>query len=100
MPAFLLKYVHYNLSMHIYVRRYNKSLLQKSDPVVSYRETVSKKSSRLCLSKSPNKLNRLYMTAQPMPEGLPEDIDKVTIYIHTITDTFTMLVHIPCYREK
>ena len=85
---------------YAHICTYNKSLLQKSDPVVSYRETVSKKSSRLCLSKSPNKLTRLYMTAQPMPEGLPEDIDKVIIYIHTITDTFTMLVHIPCYREK
>ena len=54
-------------------------LLQKSDPVVSYRETVSMKSDRVCLSKSPNKLNRLYMTAQPMLEGLPEDIDKVRV---------------------
>ena len=32
-----------------------------SDPVVSYRETVSEKSSQTCLSKSPNKHNRLYM---------------------------------------
>merc|ERR1712159_932795 len=32
-----------------------------SDPVVSYRETVSQESSVMCLSKSPNKHNRLYM---------------------------------------
>jgi len=50
--------------------------LKKSDPVVSYRETVSAESSELCLSKSPNKHNRLYMKAVPMPDGLPEDIDK------------------------
>jgi len=49
--------------------------LKKSDPVVSYRETVSEDSSEMCLSKSPNKHNRLFMKAQPMPEGLPEDID-------------------------
>jgi elongation factor 2 len=50
--------------------------LKKSDPVVSYRETVSAESDQMCLSKSPNKHNRLYMKAVPMPEGLPEDIDK------------------------
>merc|ERR1719193_596317 len=50
--------------------------LKKSDPVVSYRETVQEGSSQTCLSKSPNKHNRLFMTATPMPEGLPEDIDK------------------------
>lgn len=30
----------------------------------------------MCLSKSPNKHNRLYMKARPLSEGLPEDIDK------------------------
>jgi len=50
--------------------------LKKSDPVVSYRETVMETSSQTCLSKSPNKHNRLFMTAVNMPEGLPEDIDN------------------------
>ena len=50
--------------------------LIKSPPVVSYRETVNADSDRVCLSKSPNKHNRLFMIARPMPEGLPEDIDK------------------------
>jgi len=50
--------------------------LKKSDPVVSYRETVSEESSQMCLSKSPNKHNRLFMRAVPMPDGLAEDIDK------------------------
>nr|CAG4648483.1 EOG090X00RJ [Polyphemus pediculus] len=50
--------------------------LKKSDPVVSYRETVSEESDQLCLSKSPNKHNRLYMKAVPMPDGLADDIDK------------------------
>lgn len=50
--------------------------LKKSDPVVSYRETVSEASSMTCLSKSPNKHNRLFMTAVNMPDGLPEDIDN------------------------
>jgi len=50
--------------------------LKKSDPVVSYRETVSEESNMMCLSKSPNKHNRLFMKAVPMPDGLPEDIDS------------------------
>uniref|UniRef100_A0A4W3KGB5 Elongation factor 2 n=1 Tax=Callorhinchus milii TaxID=7868 RepID=A0A4W3KGB5_CALMI len=50
--------------------------LKKSDPVVSYRETVSEESDQTCLSKSPNKHNRLYMRARPLTEGLAEDIDK------------------------
>jgi len=50
--------------------------LKKSDPVVSYRETVTEESGIMCLSKSPNKHNRLFMKAVPMPDGLPEDIDN------------------------
>merc|ERR1712158_245248 len=50
--------------------------LKKSDPVVSYRETVSEESNQVCLSKSPNKHNRLFMRAVPMPDGLAEDIDN------------------------
>lgn len=54
--------------------------LKKSDPVVSYRETVSEESDRMCLSKSPNKHNRLFMKARPMPDELCQDIEggKVT----------------------
>ncbi|KAJ5303251.1 hypothetical protein N7476_010050 [Penicillium atrosanguineum] len=43
--------------------------LRISDPVVSYRETVAGTSSMTALSKSPNKHNRLYMTAQPIDEA-------------------------------
>ena len=47
----------------------------KSQPVVSYRETVSAKSSEVCLSKSANKHNRLFMTACPMDDELVVDIE-------------------------
>lgn len=49
--------------------------LKKSDPVVSYRETVISESSIMCLSKSPNKHNRIFMKAVPMPDGLADDIE-------------------------
>jgi elongation factor 2 len=32
-----------------------------SDPVVSFRETVTQQSDHVCMSKSPNKHNRLYL---------------------------------------
>jgi len=54
--------------------------LKVSEPVVSYRETVSEESDRVCLSKSPNKHNRLYMKCQPMPDGLAEDIEKGDVH--------------------
>merc|ERR1712000_600643 len=50
--------------------------LKQSDPVVSYRETVSELSSQTCLSKSPNKHNRIYMKGEPLADDLPEAIDK------------------------
>jgi len=46
---------------------------------VSYRETVAEESDIVCLSKSPNKHNRLFMKACPMPDGMADDIEKGTI---------------------
>ena len=47
-----------------------------SDPVVSFRETVNGTSDHICMSKSPNKHNRLYFQAVAMDEGLAEAIDN------------------------
>jgi elongation factor 2 len=44
------------------------------DPVVSYCETVTEESSMVCLSKSPNKQNRLWCKAKPLPNQLGLDI--------------------------
>lgn len=54
--------------------------IKKSDPVVSYRETVTAESNQIVLSKSPNKHNRLYMKAQPLADELSDEIDdgKIT----------------------
>jgi elongation factor 2 len=45
------------------------------DPIVSYRETVTATSSQTALSKSPNKHNRLFATAEPLREELAADIE-------------------------
>lgn len=47
-----------------------------SEPVVSFRETVTEESSIEVLSKSPNKHNRLHMRATPMNEELVRLIEK------------------------
>ena len=72
-----------------YIENYLTScllFLQKSDPVVSYRETVTETSDRMCLSKSPNKHNRLFMKARPLDEGIPEDIDDAIAEMTPRTD--------------
>jgi len=43
-----------------------------SDPVVSYRETVTAESTRIVMSKSPNKHNRLYLKARPLGYGVDD----------------------------
>merc|ERR1712178_650988 len=52
----------------------------KADPVVTYRETVSEKSSMTSLAKSPNKHNRIFMEAEPIENDLVLEMeeDKVT----------------------
>lgn len=47
-----------------------------SDPVVSYRETVTETSSQTCLAKSANKHNRLYFTAEPLSSELIQAIEE------------------------
>jgi elongation factor 2 len=47
-----------------------------SDPVVSYRETVNETSGQTCLAKSPNKHNRIYLTAEPMSDELCREIEE------------------------
>jgi len=49
-----------------------------STPVVGFAETVTEKGD-VCLAKSPNKHNRLYVYAEPLEEGLSEAIDKGSI---------------------
>merc|ERR1712151_1179786 len=46
------------------------------DPVVSYRETVTDESTQTCLSKSPNKHNRLYVVAEPLDEEVSAGIEE------------------------
>merc|ERR1719502_19575 len=49
-----------------------------SDPVVSYRETVTTVSSMTCLAKSPNKHNRIYLVADPLSDECSKDMEDGT----------------------
>jgi elongation factor 2 len=48
----------------------------ESEPIVTYKETVEATSDQLCMAKSPNKHNRLYVTASPIDMKLADDIEK------------------------
>jgi elongation factor 2 len=47
-----------------------------SPPVVGYCETITQKSTEICMGKSPNKHNRLYFTAQPLSEEIIKDLER------------------------
>lgn len=53
--------------------------LEVSEPVVNYKETITANSSQVCLSKSQNKHNRLYATAEPLEERLARAIEDKTL---------------------
>ena len=62
--------------------------LIKSDPTIQFLESVLHKSSRMVMSKSPNKHNRLYMEAQPIEEGLAEAIDDTKYRVKILSKEF------------
>eukprot|EP01083_Nonionella_stella_P118836 354883_1 len=49
------------------------------NPIVSYRESVSAKSNQICLSKSANKHNRLYVLAEPLGDEFCADVESKKI---------------------
>merc|ERR1712203_120940 len=69
--------LHVEICLKDLKEEYAQCELVISDPVVSYRETVTDTSST-ALAKSPNKHNRLYVVAEPMSEELCAEIEKGT----------------------
>lgn len=62
--------------LHDLRRLYGDLEIKVSDPIVSFQETVSETSSMKCQADSMNKLNKLYMTCDPLEMGIQEDIEK------------------------
>lgn len=71
--------LHLEICMKDLVEEYSNIEIIKSDPVVPYKETVTAVSSQTCLSKSPNKHNKLYLTAEPLKDDLTLDIENGVI---------------------
>ena len=68
--------LHLEICLKDLVDEYSKIEITKSDPVVPYKETITTQSTQTCLSKSPNKHNKLYMVAEPLHEDLTNDIEN------------------------
>ena len=71
--------LHLEICLKDLVEDYAKIEIVKSDPVVPYKETVTEKSSQICMAKSPNKHNRLYVIAEPLEEDLVKEIESGNI---------------------
>jgi len=67
--------LHVEICLKDLEEEYAKCPIKKGDPVVSYKETVIGESSQVCLSKSPNKHNRLFCTAAPLTDELSKMIE-------------------------
>jgi len=72
--------LHVEICLKDLEEEYAKCPIKKGDPVVSYKETVIEESSQSCLSKSPNKHNRIYCQAAPLGDelSLAVEEDKIT----------------------
>lgn len=71
--------LHVEICLNDLVNEYAKIEIKKSDPVVTYKETVTAESSQNCLAKSPNKHNRIYVQAEPLGDELSDDIEAEVI---------------------
>jgi elongation factor 2 len=72
--------LHVEICLKDLEEEFAKCPIKKGDPVVQYKETVIAESSQQCLSKSPNKHNRIFAVACPLTDELAKEIedDKIT----------------------
>jgi len=71
--------LHVEICLKDLEEEYAKCEIQKGDPVVTYKETVQAESNQMCLSKSPNKHNRLFMKGRPLGDQLSDLIEEEKI---------------------
>jgi len=67
--------LHLEICLKDLEEEYAQVPLRKTDPVVSYRETVTVESDRTCLAKSANKHNRFFCRAGPLDDDLAIEIE-------------------------
>jgi elongation factor 2 len=71
--------LHVEICLNDLEKEFAQCEIIKSDPIVTFKETVSAFSNQTCMSKSPNKHNRVYAQAQPLHDELPDAIEKGTV---------------------
>jgi len=72
--------LHVEICLKDLEEEFAKCPIKKGEPVVQYKETVTEESSVNCLSKSPNKHNRIFCRASPLGDELAAAVedDKIT----------------------
>jgi len=67
--------------LHDLRKMYSEIELKVADPVVKFCETVVETSSLKCFAETANKKNRLTMIAEPLEQGIAEDIETEKVRI-------------------
>jgi len=67
--------LHVEICLKDLIEEYAKCDLKVGNPVVTYKETITEESNQMCLSKSPNKHNRLFVKAAPLQDELSQMIE-------------------------
>lgn len=68
--------LHVEICLNDLEKDYAQCEIIKSDPVVTYKETMTEESSQTAMTKSQNKHNRLHGTSAPLHEELPNLIES------------------------
>lgn len=68
--------------LHDLRRLYAEMELKVSDPVTRFCETVVETSAIMCYAMTPNKKNKITMIAEPLDDGIGEDIEAGRVKIH------------------
>ena len=67
--------------LHDLRRLYSEMELKVSDPVTRFSETVVETSAMKCYAMTPNKKNKITMVAEPLDDGIAEDIESGKVSI-------------------
>ena len=68
--------LHVEICLNDLEKDYAQCDIIKSDPVVTYKETITESSSQDAMAKSQNKHNRIYGNSEPLHEKLPDLIEE------------------------
>lgn len=67
--------------LHDLRKLYAEMDIKVSDPVTRFCETVAEQSAIMCFAKTPNGRNKITMVAEPLDDGIAEDIESGAIKI-------------------